>query len=271
MDPVNSSLKTKDHLMKNILYSLSVIAIISSCGEANQKPAEINPPEGTTTNDQPAMQQGPTLKETLDQRKAVFNEKASDEKKRIYAEGIAAVENIGITRSAKQVGDKAPDFTLTDALGKQIQLSARLKDGPVILTWYRGGWCPYCNITLHSLQEHLPAFRAAGAELIALTPELPDSSMNTKEKNALEFQVLSDMGSDVARDYGVLYKLTDGVADIYNAGFDLDSYNGDNKHELPLAATYVIDKEGIIRYAFLDADYRNRAEPADIIKALNAL
>jgi len=257
--------------MKFQLLSLALIATLVGC---NPSPTTEKPPktmDSKPEQEQAETEQNPTLKSVLDERKANFNTKASDEKKRIYAEGIDAVENSGVTRSAKQVGDTAPDFTLTDALGNQVTLSDRLKNGPVILTWYRGGWCPYCNITLSRLQQELPSFKAAGAELIALTPELPDSSISTSEKNDLEFQVLSDVGSQVARDYGVLFTLTDEVAAIYNAGFNLDKYNGNNRHELPLAATYVIDREGVIQYAFLDADYRNRAEPADILSALHAM
>jgi peroxiredoxin len=257
--------------MKNNITIIALITLMSSCGQASIENIEMKTTSTTEDNTKNETMNNHTLKSSLDQRKADFNEKASDDKKRIYAEGIDAVVKSGVTLSAKQVGDQAPDFELTDALGKKVKLSERLKKGPVILTWYRGGWCPYCNITLSRLQAELPNFKAAGAELIALTPELPDSSMNTTEKNALDFQVLSDVGSKVARDYGVLYTLTDDVADIYNAGFGLDRYNGDNKHELPLAATYVIDRDGVIRYAFLDADYRNRAEPSEILAALRSL
>ncbi len=104
--------------------------------------------------------------------------------------------------------------------------------------------------------------------MLALTPELPDKSLSTAEKHQLEFVVLSDVGNQVAKEYGVVYQLIKEVADIYDNAFDMNGYNGDESNELPLAATYVIDTDGIIRYAFLDADYRNRAEPDEILKAL---
>ena len=107
--------------------------------------------------------------------------------------------------------------------------------------------------------------------MVALTPELPDSSMSTSEKHELEFDVLSDVGNKVARDYGVVFKLTDAVAAHYQKGFNLHAFNGDESNELPLAASYVIDTDGVIRYAFLDVDYRNRAEPSDIVEVLNNL
>ncbi len=213
----------------------------------------------------------PRLQEVLDERKAIFEKKAPTELKQVYTEGINAVVQSGILENAKQIGDQAPEFTLSNALGKQVSLSDYLKKGPVVLTWYRGGWCPYCNLTLHRLQEELPNFKAEGASLLALTPELPDKSISTAEKHELQFEVLSDVGNVVARDYGIVFKLTDEVAENYQKNFDLHAYNGDASDELPLAATYVIDTNGVIRYAFLDAEYRNRAEPAEILEALKSL
>ncbi|WP_159019426.1 peroxiredoxin-like family protein [Algibacter sp. L3A6] len=204
------------------------------------------------------------------QRKAGIA-KFTKEKNEIYADGITSVVNSGILDKALNVGDKAPNFTLNNALNQPVSLYNTLENGPVVLTWYRGGWCPYCNITLHHLQEHLPEFKKAGATLLALTPELPDNSLNTSEKNNLEFTVLSDIGNTVGKTYGVVFELTKKVASIYQEGFGLNQKNGDNSNELPLAATYVIDKKGVIQYAFLDADYKERAESKEIVSALNKL
>ncbi len=118
------------------------------------------------------------------------------------------------------------------------------------------------------MQEELANFKANGANLIALTPELPDESISTSEKHDLQFEVLSDIGNQVAKEYGIVFKLTDEVAGIYNQSFELNKHNGDNSNELPLAATYIINENGEIVYAFLDADYRNRAEPSDLTKFL---
>ena len=133
-----------------------------------------------------------SLKAQLDARKTAFGTKASDSVKKTYAEGIQSVVHSGVVQHAKQVGDKAPDFELINASGETVKLSDVLKDGPVVLTWYRGGWCPYCNLALRAMQKELPNFEAAGATLIALTPEVPDQSMSTAEKDELEFEVLSD-------------------------------------------------------------------------------
>ncbi|MEH0152792.1 peroxiredoxin-like family protein [Limibacter armeniacum] len=209
--------------------------------------------------------------QALEERKVNFAKKADAKTKGIYKEGLDAVFASGILKRAKNVGDVAPSFALKNALGKDVSLQELLQKGPVVLVWYRGGWCPYCNINLHYLQEELPNIKAQGANLVALTPELPDQSISTSEKNHLEFEVLSDIGNKVAKDYGVVFKLTDDVAKIYNEKFDLNSHNGDSSNELPLAATYIINTNGEIVYAFLDSDYRNRAEPKEITAFLKEM
>lgn len=211
------------------------------------------------------------LSEELNAKKDAFNASAPEEKKKAYADGLQFVVDQGVLKKAVNVGQKAPEFSLSNARGEEVSLNALLSEGPVILVWYRGGWCPYCNITLHRLQEELPNFEAHGAQLVALTPELPDSSLSTAEKHDLSFQVLTDLHNEVAKEYGVVFGLTPEVAEIYQASFRLHEYNGDESNELPLAATYVIDTDGTITYAFLDADYRNRAEPSEIIAALEKL
>jgi len=209
-----------------------------------------------------------SLKSQLDERKEKFGKKADPQKRKAYKEGIASVEKSGIVEKAMQVGDTAPNFVLNNALGEAVELNEYLKKGKVILTWYRGGWCPYCNLTLNQMQKELPNFLANGANLIALTPELPDKSLDTKEKNALKFEVLSDVGNKIAKEYGIVFKLTDAVAKAYDKSFGMNDYNGDESNELPLAATYIIDQDGKIIYAFLDADYRNRAEPSELTAIL---
>lgn len=207
----------------------------------------------------------------LDVQRKASATKFTEEKNRIYAEGLKSIEDSGVLNKALNVGDKAPDFTLKNALNELVSLYGELKKGPVVLTWYRGGWCPYCNITLHYLQEKLPEFKTAGATLMAITPELPDNSLNTAEKHNLEFTVLSDVGNGIAKEYGVVFKLTNEVAAIYQEAFGLHEVNGDDSNELPLAATYVIDTDGVVQYAFLDADYRKRAEVSEVLAVLNKL
>jgi peroxiredoxin len=211
------------------------------------------------------------LQATLDNAKKTWEAKAPEQIKESFAEGIGDVVSQNVIANAKNNGDVAADFTLTNATGKEVQLSDYLKKGPVVLTWYRGGWCPYCNMTLHYLQEQLPNIQLKGANLLALTPELPDKSISTTEKHQLQFEVLSDVGNKVAKQFGIVFKLTDAVAEIYQKGFDLHGFNGDESDELPLAATYVIDQNGVIVYTFLDAEYTRRAEAKDILAALDSI
>ncbi|MGY0391525.1 redoxin domain-containing protein [Bizionia sp. KMM 8389] len=211
-----------------------------------------------------------SLKSQLDAKKANFEVKADAHKKEVYAAGFESVSNSGVLDQAKKVNEQAPNFSLKNATGNTVSLAEYLEKGPVVLTWYRGGWCPYCNLTLSALQAELPNFKAEGANLLALTPELPDKSISTAEKNNLEFEVLSDVGNKVAEEYGIVFKLTEDVATIYNNSFDMNAYNGDDSNQLPLAATYVINQNGKIIYAFVDADYRNRAEPSEITAFLKA-
>lgn len=208
-----------------------------------------------------------TLAEQLMARQQESANRASPERLQARSTAIADLANSGIIEAAVNKGDKAPDFTLPNALGNSVTLYDELKKGPVILTWYRGSWCPYCNIQLHDYQASLSEIQSVGAQLMAISPELPDSALSWQEKNELEFVVLSDVGNNVAREYGVVYKLADAISASYKPGGrnDLSKYNGDESLELPLAVTYVIGMDGMIEYAFVDADYRKRAETNDVV------
>ncbi|MEL7002254.1 MAG: peroxiredoxin-like family protein [Bacteroidota bacterium] len=212
-----------------------------------------------------------SLKNELEAYKQRFLGKADQYVIDTYEDGVTEVAESGLLGKAIKVGDKAPDFELKNSTGETVKLSDYTEQGLVVLTWYRGGWCPYCNLTLKALQNLLPEFKANGANLLALTPELPDNSLNTTEKNNLQFEVLTDLNLDVARQYNLVFKLGQPVSDIYKKHFDLVEYNGNDSDELPVAATYVIDQEGVVQYAFFSPDYRERAEPGEILEAVKKL
>ncbi|WP_329224385.1 peroxiredoxin-like family protein [Streptomyces canus] len=173
---------------------------------------------------------------------------------------------------ALTVGAQAPRFTLPSATGQSLALDDLLTDGPVVLTFYRGAWCPYCNLALRSLQQHHEAITARGARLVAVSPQIPDESLTLTEKHDLAFDILSDIGSDTAKQYGLAVDLPDDLATVYDKlGFDLQRVNGGHPRTLPLPATYVINRDGVIRWAFVNTDYTTRAEPADLLDALAAL
>ncbi|MEV5593917.1 peroxiredoxin-like family protein [Streptomyces sp. NPDC052496] len=178
----------------------------------------------------------------------------------------------GQADAAPGPGAPAPDFTLPAADGRQVTLSTLLADGPVVLTFYRGAWCPYCNLALRALQQHHDAITARGARLVAVSPQVPDESLTLAEKHELAFDVLSDVGSEVARRYGIAFDLPEDLAAVYDSfGFEMQRVNGGHPRTLPIPATFVIDRTGTVRWSFADPDYVQRAEPTDILTALDAL
>lgn len=210
-----------------------------------------------------------TLADELANFQTTWNTKAPEGLQEKFENGIE--ETKALNDTALKVGDTAPDFELNNALNQPVKLSALLQQGPVILSWYRGGWCPYCNIQLRYLQSYLPRFKAAGATLVALSPELPDKSLTTIEKNELAFEVLTDYNNEVARKFLITFSLNEELIGIYNDFHKLEDYNGVSTNELPVPATYLIGKDGVIKYAFVDTDYRRRAEPAEILDVLKSL
>jgi peroxiredoxin len=169
-----------------------------------------------------------------------------------------------------QKGDKAPDFTLTNAVGETVNLHEILKNERVVLTFYRGTWCPYCNLMLAQYQSILPEIKEAGATLIAISPQTPDESLNIKEKNELQFEVLSDNGNMIARQFTTIFKNGDKpLKTMTELGFDYDSFYADDSRELPIPATFIIERDGTISFAKSEGgDYRNRVESSEIINAL---
>jgi len=177
----------------------------------------------------------------------------------------------GIGKSAHGVGDTLPDATLTDATGKSVTLSSLLANGPLIINFYRGGWCPYCNLELKAYQDLLPEITAAGATLVAISPEKPDNSLSTAEKNALTFPVLSDTGNAFAKSLGLVFELTGDLKSLYEGfGLDLPNANAESGWTLPIPAVYAISADGKILFADVDLDYRRRAEPSQALAALKA-
>jgi peroxiredoxin len=175
-----------------------------------------------------------------------------------------------IKNNALQVGDKVEDFTLANHLGKNVELIDLLKKGPVVISFYRGAWCPYCNLELKALNDFLPQFKTKSAQLVAISPQLPDQTLTTAQKNELEFDVLSDVGNKVAQQFGLLFTLDKRIQELYTGfGIDFEQTYGDKTYQLPLPATYVINQNGVITYAFLNEDYTLRAEPSDVMAVLD--
>ncbi|HEX4208238.1 MAG TPA: peroxiredoxin-like family protein [Ktedonobacteraceae bacterium] len=198
--------------------------------------------------------------------------KVSTEDGAVLGKATQALIASGIAGKSAKVGDQAPDFTLPNVDGNTVQLAQLLARGPVVLVFYRGAWCPYCNIALHTYQAVLPAIEQAGATLVAISPQTPDNSLSFAEKLELRYPVLSDSGNAVARKYGLVFKISADVQEVYKKiGMDLTTYNGDASWELPMPGTFVIAQDGTIKQAFVDADHTKRAEPSAILDALHTL
>ena len=211
-----------------------------------------------------------SLAQDLDRLKDAFAQKNDPAVVAAYEKGIEELRAAGLERDALKRGDPAPDFTLPDAVGRAVSLSGRLKDGPVVLKFYRGGWCPYCNLELRAWQKALPQLGEAGGQLMAVSPESPDNSLSTLENNALAFTVLTDRGGSVARTYRLAFHLSPELKALYQSrGRDLGEWNGGD-WTLPLPGTFVIGRDGRIALAHVDADYRARLEPTEAIAALRA-
>ena len=212
------------------------------------------------------------LKTELEGFRTDFMGRAPPEVREAMARADIDLAASGLVERALKAGDVAPDFVLPEARGGMVRLSALLAEGAVVLSFYRGGWCPYCNLELRALQRALPDLRRFGAGLVAVSPQTPDGSLTTAQLNALSFPVLSDIGGAVATDYGVTFDLSDELRPIYaRFGHALPDRNGDSSWRLPIPATYVIDQDHTIALAFLDVDYRNRLEPAEVVAAVAAL
>jgi peroxiredoxin len=211
-----------------------------------------------------------SLKEQLAEYRAGWYQRVPAERQAIMQRHIDELRSGALARTMLKVGDRAPAIVLETATGAIVDVGTLLKKGPVIVTFYRGGWCPYCNLELKAYQQILPEIAAAGASLVAISPEKPDDTLSTAEKNALSFEVLSDVDQKVARAFGLVYEFTEELKRAYR-GFNLDIpvRNGTpGEWALPISATYVIDRDGSIVYAYTDVDYRDRADPRDILQVV---
>jgi peroxiredoxin len=211
-----------------------------------------------------------SLKDQLAEYRAGWYQRVPAERQAIMRRHIDELRRGAIARTMLKVGDRAPAVVLENAKRATVNVATLLKKGPVIVTFYRGGWCPYCNLELKAYQEVLPEIVAAGASLVAISPEKPDDTLSTAEKNALTFEVLSDVGQKVGRAFGLVYEFTDELKRAYD-GFNLDipARNGaPGEWALPVSATYVVDRDGSIIYAYTDVDYRDRADPRDVLQVL---
>ena len=213
-----------------------------------------------------------SLNDRLGESVGAFISSLPEDDAKIVGASFEKLHSSHTGESAISVGEIAPNFTLPDATGEVINLHDKLNEGPVVLSFYRGGWCPFCNLELQALQTLLPEIKALGANLVGISPETPDNSMTTVEKQQLQFDVLSDVGNKTARDYGLLFTVYEEMRPLYlKWGLDIPASNGDDSWELPVPATYIIDSNCVARAAHVDKDYTKRMEPEQILTALRSM
>jgi peroxiredoxin len=187
----------------------------------------------------------------------------------VMERGTADLIASGQAERALKAGDKAPAFTLNDPDRQPVSSTELLAKGPLVISFYRGVWCPYCNMELQALEEALPEFVAQGASLVAISPQNAVNSRKSVRQNKLSFPILSDTNNDVAAAFGLRFALPDYLVELYkNLKNDLPAFNNDPGWTLPMPARYVIAQDGTILYSEVNPDYTHRPEPSDMLPAL---
>lgn len=210
------------------------------------------------------------LQDELDAFKQTWTKKVGPAIAQMMADDNASLQPLAAR--ALKVGDRFPAIALTDQLGRAVDIAKNAADRPQVVTFYRGGWCPYCSMELRAYQQALPEIEAAGGVLVAVSPEAPDHTLTTAEKNELAFPVLSDIQGRLADALGIRFALSDEVkAYFVSVGHDLPARNADDRWSLPMPATYVVGPDGTIALAHVDPDYRKRLAPQVVVQSLEGL
>lgn len=197
---------------------------------------------------------------------------APKEVSQVILDSTKTLQSDFANRKIIHAGEEFPAFNLPDATGKPVTSASLLESGPILISFYRGDWCPYCNIELRALQKRLPDFKAKGVTLVAITPQLPDTTLTTVEKHSLEFPVLSDVGNTFSRQLGLVHKQPEGIQTFHKSvGVDYKKSHGDETYEAPFPATILVDAKSIVRNVFVDADIAKRLEPDTALGWVDAL
>lgn len=213
-----------------------------------------------------------TLQEKLDGFKVQFKKQAPEAAFEAFARSTQELIDSGQAERAIKAGDTVPDFVLTDSDRNEVALRDLLAKGPVVLTFYRGVWCPYCNIELQALEEVAADIRARGATLVAISMQGASDSRKSQRDNKLSFPILTDQNGELAKQFGIRWTLQDYVIPIHEGfGVELPRIHGDGQWNLPMPARYVVGTDGTVAYAEVNPDYTRRPEPADLFPVLDKL
>ncbi|MBT7409045.1 MAG: AhpC/TSA family protein [Methylococcales bacterium] len=205
------------------------------------------------------------LEETLNS----FVGSLSEQAQQTVGQSMQQLMESNVADNAINVGSNAPDFTLPSTQGDAVKLSELLAKGPVVISFFRGGWCPFCNLEFKALMDKLPEIEACNATLVTISPETMENSKATVEKFSLTYTVLSDVGNVIAKEYGLLMTVSEDMRPLYlEWGIDVPTANGDDTYELPVPATYIIGNDGVVKYAYINKNYTSRMQPEEIIEKL---
>jgi peroxiredoxin len=211
------------------------------------------------------------LRDIFDERKEAIAKYVPAETQAIHARATAELKQQRLAANILPVGSQIPEFQLQDHDGKTTSSSDLLARGPQVLCFIRGRWCPFCVAQMEAMNLVVPEIEQAGATLVAISPQTVQQSFFMRDQHKLRFPLLSDAGNKVARQFGLTYRVPEEQKAIYQRAFvNLPFVNGDDSWELPIPATYIIDRNGIVTYASANEDYAERPEPEDIIRALGA-
>ena len=208
------------------------------------------------------------LSEVLLEKKQATAKNLPAEKYAIMQASTNALIKESLSTKAIQTGSKLPTFELPNANTKLTNLED-FKSKFLVITFYRGGWCPYCNMELKALQNILSELKELDADLISISPETPDNSLTTSEKNELSFSVLSDIDNKYAKSLGLVFQMPEDLRELYHSfNLNVDAHNGNKDYELPMPATYIVNEEREIIYSFIPEDYTERLDPEIVIKTI---
>ena len=211
-----------------------------------------------------------SLTEKLAEKKALSASKVPAEKWAIMQKSTQDLQKQSLSTQALREGEMFPTHDLLDVNSRAVNIQDFLGKGHLVVSFYRGGWCPYCNLELRALQAILPQLKQLGTSLIAISPEMPDHSLSTSEKNSLAFAVLSDLDNAFAKKLGLVFQMPEDLRAVYHSfNLDVPKHNGNQDYELPMPATYIVAPTGKIVYAFVPEDYTERLAPETILEVLN--
>lgn len=209
----------------------------------------------------------PSFREQLTATKENFAKNAPKELLDMFDTHEQELKESEIINHALKVGDKIPDFSLPNALGKMVNIQSLMTKKWLVISFYRGQWCPFCQLELRNLQRNLQKIEGAPANLVAISPQSPDNSLDTMQKNALTFEVLSDKESKIGKKFKVVYTVPDYLHKVFEQnGVDKQYLSPEGKMQLPTPALFVVDNQGIIRMRSIETNFTQRIDPLEVVK-----